>query len=124
MVALPDTSSTCANGTGRLSGSTTRPLIGPAELTAATRINRKAEREMKGKRARTGLLLGVFTRRTSGRRRKGRPGVKYPGSRITSSRETEDSAAIEPSHAVAQWLPVRPALDRNFPLTVAEPRGL
>src|SRR6478672_9344399 len=59
----PETSSTRAAGTGRLSGSTTRPLIGPANAVPATRTDVTMKTKRQQDRYRMGLLLGVFARR-------------------------------------------------------------
>ena len=68
---------------GVRSGSTTRPFTGPADASAAQRIVGRVKREMKWDRYRTGLLLGVFTRRCLlAEAEKDEPGVKYPGLRI------------------------------------------
>jgi len=75
---------------------------------------------MKRDRYRTGLLLGVFTRRCLlAEAEKDEPGVKYPGLRIVVGFQ---NLPMRVARTVVAGLDYRP-VECHSPLTVAAPRG-
>src|SRR6478672_13154316 len=111
------TSSTLAAATGRPSGSTTRPFTGPAYAEVQPKSAARLKMERKRDGYRTGLLLGVFTRRCLLlEAEKDEPGVKYPGLRIPAALQAFPCACIAHSGCRRCRL-----VECCSPLTVAAP---